>query len=147
MLLFFHCVPLVFASICYINFSAHSLALIATHLMLQHFCLHFVYCHWITQSLWFGVCTGMRGHGTSPTRPNCCEMDWSEQAGGTWLRGCAASTGVTRIWAVGWSCPLPSPSSSLSTRPSTTKTGYAGSMTSTANTIKRKRRREGLPKQ
>lgn len=78
----------------------------------------------------------MRSHGTSPIRPSCCKMDWSEQADGTWLRGCAASTGATRSWAVGLSCPPPSPFSSQSTRPSTTKTHCSESMTSTVDTLK-----------
>ncbi len=79
--------------------------------------------------------TGMRSHGTSPIRPSFCKMDWSEQADGTWPRGCAASTGAIRNWAVGLSCPPPSPFSSQSTRPSTTKMHYAGSTTSTVDTL------------
>lgn len=66
--------------------------------------------------------TGMRRPGISPTRPSCCKMHWSVQADWTWLRGCGASTGVTRSWAEGLSCPLRSPFSSQSTRPCATRT-------------------------
>ena len=110
-------------------------SLVYRHCLLNATPFHFCSIPW-TQMLLTCLSSGMKSHGTSPIRPSCCRMDWSEQADGTCLRGCAASTGATRSWAIGLSCPRPSPSSSLSTRPSTTKTHYAGSTTSTADKLK-----------